>query len=150
MLRHPDASSSIGDSRNRASFPSFPTVKCKTPSASHLSGKLGTSCARAPPSQRHQHRDYFPGSAVPAVAPEIAAAIDEHPTPAKSSGSKKNQKTWRAFLRRARIGQLVQSKGLKMRSIKRSPSAARHRLRQSPELEQKTLLSLAFTTSPTE
>ncbi len=50
-----------------------------------------------------------------------------------------------------RIGQLVQSKGLKMRSIKRSPSASPATgSAKAHELEQKTLLSLAFTTSPTE
>jgi len=34
-----------------------------------------------------------------------------------------------------------------MRSIKRSPSASPALARESPELEQKTLLSLAFTTA---
>src|SRR5258706_1432165 len=50
-----------------------------------------------------------------------------------------------------RIGQLVKSKGLKMPSIKRSPSASPATgSAKAHELEQKTLLSLAFTTSPTE
>ena len=50
-----------------------------------------------------------------------------------------------------RIGQLLQSKGLKMRSIKRSPSASPATgSAKAHELEQKTLLSLAFTTMPAE
>jgi len=85
----------------------------------------------------------------PLLRPEIAAAIDEHPNAREVVWVQEEPKNMGAhFFVMPRIGQLVQSKGLKIRSIKRSPSASPATgSAKAHELEQKTLLSLAFTTA---
>src|SRR6266404_4433669 len=154
MLRHPDAASSIGDFTQPRFLPVVPDREVQDAKRILIvSGKLGHELR----AERRRRKD--PSTAIifldqlyPLLRPEIAAAIDEHPNAREVVWIQEEPKNMGAhFFVVPRIGQLVQSKGLKMRSIKRSPSASPATgSAKAHELEQKTLLSLAFTTSPTE
>jgi len=154
MLRHPDASSSIGDFAQPRFLPVVPDREVQDAKRILIvSGKLGHELR----AERRRRKDtstaiIFLDQLYPLLRPEIAAAIDEHPNAREVVWIQEEPKNMGAhFFVVPRIGQLVQSKGLKMRSIKRSPSASPATgSAKAHELEQKTLLSLAFTTSPTE
>src|SRR6267143_1277408 len=118
-----------------------------------VSGKLGHELR----AERRRRKDtstaiIFLDQLYPLLRPELSSAIDAHPNAREVVWIQEEPKNMGAhFFVVPRIGQLVQSKGLKMRSIKRSPSASPATASaKAHELEQKTLLSLAFTTSPTE
>jgi 2-oxoglutarate dehydrogenase E1 component len=154
MLRHPDASASIDDFTQPRFLPVVPDREVQDAKRILIvTGKLGHELR----AERRRRKDtstaiIFLDQLYPLLRPEIAAAIDEHPNAREVVWVQEEPKNMGAhFFVMPRIGQLVQSKGLKMRSIKRSPSASP--ATGSPkahELEQKTLLSLAFTTMPAE
>ncbi len=154
MLRHPDASSSIGDFTQPRFLPVVPDREVQDAKRILIvSGKLGHELR----AERRRRKDtstaiIFLDQLYPLLRPEIAAAIDEHPNAREVVWVQEEPKNMGAhFFVMPRIGQLVQSKGLKMRSIKRSPSASPATgSAKAHELEQKTLLSLAFTTSRTD
>jgi 2-oxoglutarate dehydrogenase E1 component len=154
MLRHPAASSSIDDFTQPRFLPVVPDREVQDAKRILIvSGKLGHELR----AERRRRKDantaiIFLDQLYPLLRPEIAAAIDEHPNAREVVWVQEEPKNMGAhFFVMPRIGQLVQSKGLKMRSIKRSPSASPATgSAKAHELEQKTLLSLAFTTSPTE
>jgi 2-oxoglutarate dehydrogenase E1 component len=154
MLRHPDASSSIGDFTQPRFLPVVPDREVQDAKRILIvSGKLGHELH----AERRRRKDtstaiIFLDQLYPLLRPEIAAAIDEHPNAREVVWVQEEPKNMGAhFFVMPRIGQLVQSKGLKMRSIKRSPSASPATgSAKAHELEQKTLLSLAFTTSSTD
>jgi len=154
MLRHPDASSSIDDFTQPRFLPVVPDREVQDAKRILIvSGKLGHELR----AERRRRKDtstaiIFLDQLYPLLRPEISAAIDEHPHAREVVWIQEEPKNMGAhFFVVPRIGQLVQSKGLKMRSIKRSPSASPATgSAKAHELEQKTLLSLAFTTSPTE
>ena len=154
MLRHPDASSSIEEFTQARFLPVVPDREVQDAKRILIvSGKLGHELR----AERRRRKDtstaiIFLDQLYPLLRPEIAAAIDEHPNAREVVWVQEEPKNMGAhFFVMPRIGQLVQSKGLKMRSIKRSPSASPATgSAKAHELEQKTLLSLAFTTSPTE
>jgi 2-oxoglutarate dehydrogenase E1 component len=153
MLRHPDASSSIDEFTQTRFLPVVPDREVQDAKRILIaSGKVGHELR----AERRRRKDtstaiIFLDQLYPLLRPEIAAAIDEHPNAREVVWVQEEPKNMGAhFFVMPRIGQLVQSKGLKMRSIKRSPSASPATgSAKAHELEQKTLLSLAFTTSPT-
>jgi 2-oxoglutarate dehydrogenase E1 component len=154
MLRHPDASSSIDKFTRPRFLPVVPDGEVQDAKRILIvSGKLGHELR----AERRRRNDtstaiVFLDQLYPLLRPEISAAIDEHPNAREVVWIQEEPKNMGAhFFVVPRIGQLVQSKGLKMRSIKRSPSASPATgSAKAHELEQKTLLSLAFTTSSTE
>jgi 2-oxoglutarate dehydrogenase E1 component len=154
MLRHPDASSSLDDFTQPRFLPVVPDREVQDAKRILIvSGKLGHELR----AERRRRKDtstaiIFLDQLYPLLRPEISAAIDEHPNAREVVWIQEEPKNMGAhFFVVPRIGQLVQSKGLKIRSIKRSPSASPATgSAKAHELEQKTLLSLAFTTSPTE
>jgi 2-oxoglutarate dehydrogenase E1 component len=154
MLRHPDASSRIDEFTQPRFLPVVPDREVQDAKRILIvSGKLGHELR----AERRRRKDtstaiIFLDQLYPLLRPEISAAIDEHPNAREVVWIQEEPKNMGAhFFVVPRIGQLVQSKGLKMRSIKRSPSASPATgSAKAHELEQKTLLSLAFTTSSTE
>jgi 2-oxoglutarate dehydrogenase E1 component len=154
MLRHPEASSSIEDFAAPRFLPVVPDREVRDAKRILIaSGKVGHELR----AERRRRKDtstaiLFLDQLYPLLRPEIAAAIDEHPHAREVVWVQEEPKNMGAlFFVGPRIAQLVQSKGLKMRSIKRSPSASPATgSAKAHELEQKTLLSLAFTTMPTE
>jgi len=151
MLRHPDASSSIDDFTQPRFLPVVPDREVQDAKRILIvSGKLGHELR----AERRRRKDtstaiIFLDQLYPLLRPEIAAAIDEHPNAREVVWVQEEPKNMGAhFFVMPRIGQLAQSKGLKIRSIKRSPSASPATgSAKAHELEQKTLLSLAFTTA---
>jgi len=154
MLRHPDAASSIDDFTQPRFLPVVPDREVQDAKRILIvSGKLGHELR----AERRRRKDtstaiIFLDQLYPLLRPEIAAAIDEHPNAREVVWVQEEPKNMGAhFFVMPRIGQLAQSKGLKIRSIKRSPSASPATgSAKAHELEQKTLLSLAFTPSPTD
>src|SRR6266849_7920543 len=146
MLRHPDASSSIEDFAQPRFLPVVPDREVQDAKRILIvSGKLGHELR----AERRCRKDtstaiIFLDQLYPLLRPEISAAIDEHPNAREVVWIQEEPKNMGAhFFVVPRIGQLVQSKGLKMRSIKRSPSASPATgSAKAHELEQKTLLSL--------
>jgi 2-oxoglutarate dehydrogenase E1 component len=151
MLRHPDASSNIDEFTQPRFLPVVPDREVQDAKRILIvSGKLGHELR----AERRRRKDtstaiIFLDQLYPLLRPEISAAIDEHPNAREVVWIQEEPKNMGAhFFVVPRIGQLVQSKGLKMRSIKRSPSASPATgSAKAHELEQKTLLSLAFTTA---
>ncbi len=151
MLRHPDASSGIDDFAQPRFLPVVPDREVQDAKRILIvSGKLGHELR----AERRRRKDtstaiIFLDQLYPLLRPEISAALDAHPNAREVVWIQEEPKNMGAhFFVVPRIGQLVQSKGLKMRSIKRSPSASPATgSAKAHELEQKTLLSLAFTTA---
>ena len=154
MLRHPDASSSIDDFTQPRFLPVVPDREVQDAKRILIvSGKLGHELR----AERRRRKDtstaiIFLDQLYPLLRPEISAALDEHPNAREVVWVQEEPKNMGAhFFVMPRIGQLAQSKGMKIRSIKRSPSASPATgSAKAHELEQKTLLSLAFTTSATK
>jgi 2-oxoglutarate dehydrogenase E1 component len=154
MLRHPDASSSIDDFTQPRFLPVVPDREVQDAKRILIvSGKLGHELR----AERRRRKDtstaiIFLDQLYPLLRPEISAALDEHPNAREVVWVQEEPKNMGAhFFVVPRIGQLVQSRGLKIRSIKRSPSASPATgSAKAHELEQKTLLSMAFTSMPAE
>jgi 2-oxoglutarate dehydrogenase E1 component len=154
MLRHPDATSRIEEFTQRRFLPVVPEREIQDAKRILIaSGKVGHELR----AERRRRKDtstaiLFLDQLYPLPRPEILAAIEEHPNAREVVWVQEEPKNMGAlFWVVPRIAQLIQSKGLKMRSIKRSPSASPATgSAKAHELEQKTLLSLAFTTTTAE
>jgi 2-oxoglutarate dehydrogenase E1 component len=154
MLRHPDASSSIDEFTQPRFLPVVPEREIQDARRILIaSGKVGHELR----AERRRRKDtstaiLFLDQLYPLPRPEILAAIEEHPNAREVVWVQEEPKNMGAlFWVVPRIAQLIQSKGLKMRTIKRSPSASPATgSAKAHELEQKTLLSLAFTTTTAE
>ena len=154
MLRHPDASSSIGEFTQPRFLPVVPEREVQDAQRILIaSGKVGHEL-RAERRRRKETSTaiLFLDQLYPLPRPEILAAIEEHPNAREVVWVQEEPKNMGAlFFVVPRIAQLIQSKGLKIRSIKRSPSASPATgSGKAHELEQKTLLSLAFTTTTSQ
>jgi len=151
MLRHPDASSSIDEFTQPRFLPVVPEREIQDARRILIaSGKVGHELR----AERRRRKDtgtaiLFLDQLYPLPRPEILAAIEAHPNAREVVWVQEEPKNMGAlFFVVPRIAQLIQSKGLKVRSIKRSPSASPATgSAKAHELEQKTLLSLAFTTT---
>ena len=151
MLRHPDASSNIEEFTNPRFLALVPDRDVQDASRILIaSGKVGHELR----AERQRRKDtttaiFFLDQLYPMPRAEISAAIAEHPhareivwvqeEPGNMGGA--------GFVL-PRLERLAKAAGLGLRSVKRSHSASPATgSAKAHELEQKTLLSLAFTTS---
>src|SRR5262249_9626190 len=153
MLRHPDASSSI----NEFTQPHFQQVvqDREITDAKRVliaSGKVGHELR----AERRRRKDtstaiLFLDQLYPMPKAEISAAIDAHPNAREIVWVQEEPRNMGPFFYvMPRLTQIAHLKGLSLRSVKRSASASPATgSAKAHELEQKTLLSLAFTTTST-
>jgi 2-oxoglutarate dehydrogenase E1 component len=151
MLRHPDASSPLAD----FSRPRFLTLVPDTEvtdahSILIASGKVGHELR----AERRRRKDtntaiFFLDQLYPLPKTEIAAAIDAHPNAREIVWVQEEPANMGAlFYVLPRLERIAQAKNLRVRSVKRSASASPATgSAKAHELEQKTLLTLAFATT---
>jgi 2-oxoglutarate dehydrogenase E1 component len=153
MLRHPDASSTIEE----FSRPRFLTlVPDNEVQDAHTiliaSGKVGHELR----AERRRRKDtstaiFFLDQLYPLPKAEIAAAIDAYPNAREIVWVQEEPANMGAlFYILPRLERIAQAKNLRVRSVKRSASASPATgSAKAHELEQKTLITLAFGTSTT-
>lgn len=151
MLRHPDASSKL----EALTQPRFQTVVRDTEiqDAKRIlmaSGKVGHELK----AERRRRKDtstaiLFLDQLYPLPRPEIAAALAEHPNAREVIWVQEEPRNMGPFFYVVpRLEPLAKAAGMRLRSIKRSASASPATgSAKAHEMEQKTLLSLAFTTA---
>ena len=151
MLRHPDASSNVEEFTAARFLPLVPDREIQNAKRILIaSGKVGHELR----AERRRRKDtstaiFFLDQLYPLPRPEITAAIEAHPNAREIIWVQEEPGNMGAlFYVLPRLQRLAQDKGLKVRSIKRSASASPATgSAKAHELEQKTLLSLAFTTT---
>jgi 2-oxoglutarate dehydrogenase E1 component len=151
MLRHPDASSNIEDFTAPRFLPVFPDREIQDAKRILIaSGKVGHELR----AERRRRKDtntaiLFLDQLYPLPRPEITAAMEAHPNAREIIWVQEEPSNMGAhFYVLPRLQRLAQDKGLRLRSIKRSASASPATgSAKAHELEQKTLLSMAFTTT---
>ena len=154
MLRHPEASSNLADFTQPHFLPVVPDREVTD--AKHIliaSGKVGHELK----AERRKRKDsstaiLFLDQLYPLPRPEIAAALDAHPNAREVIWVQEEPRNMGAFFYvMPRLAQMAQERELKLRSVKRSSSASPATgSAKAHELEQKTLLSLAFTTTSSD
>ena len=151
MLRHPDASSSIEGFTKPRFLPLVPDVEIQKASRILIaSGKVGHELR----AERRRRKDtstaiFFLDQLYPMPRAEISAAIAAHPNAREIVWVQEEPGNMGAagFVL-PRLERIAKSAGLVLRSVKRSPSASPATgSAKAHELEQKTLLALAFTTA---
>jgi 2-oxoglutarate dehydrogenase E1 component len=151
MLRHPDASSPIEDFSRPRFHPLVPDTEV-TDAHSILiaSGKVGHELR----AERRRRKDtgtaiFFLDQLYPLPKTEIAAAIDAHPNAREIVWVQEEPANMGAlFYVLPRLERIAQSKNIRVRSVKRSASASPATgSAKAHELEQKTLVTLAFATT---
>jgi 2-oxoglutarate dehydrogenase E1 component len=151
MLRHPDASSVIDELAIPRFLPLVPDREIRDASRILIaSGKVGHELR----AERRRRKDtttaiFFLDQIYPMPRAEISAAIAEHPHAREVVWVQEEPGNMGAagFVL-PRLERMVKAAGLVLRSVKRSPSASPATgSAKAHELEQKTLLSLAFTTA---
>jgi len=151
MLRHPEASSSLDDFTQPHFLPVVPDREITNARRILIaSGKVGHELKV----ERRKRKDtssaiLFLDQLYPLPRHEIAAAFDAHPNAREAIWVQEEPRNMGPFFYvMPRLAQLVQDRGLNLRSVKRSSSASPATgSAKAHELEQKTLLSLAFTTA---
>jgi 2-oxoglutarate dehydrogenase E1 component len=151
MLRHPDASSKLEDLEAPRFLPIVPDREIQDATRILIaSGKVGHDLR----AERRKRKDtstaiFFLDQLYPLPRPEITAAIEAHPKAREIIWVQEEPANMGAlFYVLPRLQRLAQEKGLRVRSVKRSASASPATgSAKAHELEQKTLLSLAFTTT---
>jgi 2-oxoglutarate dehydrogenase E1 component len=151
MLRHPDASSNIEDFTKSRFLPLVPDREVQDARRILIaSGKVGHELRN----ERRRRKDtntaiFFLDQLYPLPRTEIAAAIDEHPHAREIVWVQEEPGNMGAAgYVLPRFERLAKARGLNFRSVKRSASASPATgSAKAHELEQKTLLALAFTTS---
>ncbi len=154
MLRHPDASSPIEEFTKPRFLPLVPDREVRDARRILVaSGKVGHEL-RAERRRRKDSRTaiFFLDQLYPMPRAEISAAIAEH--------SNAREIVWvqeepgnmgAAGYVVPRLERIAKAGGLRVRSVKRSPSASPATgSAKAHEMEQKTLLALAFTTASNE
>jgi 2-oxoglutarate dehydrogenase E1 component len=151
MLRHPDAGSPL-EEFTRARFQALVPDSEITDAHSILiaSGKVGHELR----AERRRRNDtstaiFFLDQLYPLPKTEIAAAIDAHPHAREMVWVQEEPANMGAlFYVLPRLERIAQSKNLSVRTVKRSASASPATgSAKAHELEQKTLLTLAFATA---
>jgi 2-oxoglutarate dehydrogenase E1 component len=151
MLRHPDASCPLADF-SRPRFQTLVPDPEVTDAHSILiaSGKVGHELR----AERRRRKDtgtaiFFLDQLYPLPKVEIAAAIDAHPNAREIVWVQEEPANMGAlFYVLPRLERIAHAKNLRVRSVKRSASASPATgSGKAHELEQKTLLTLAFATS---
>jgi 2-oxoglutarate dehydrogenase E1 component len=151
MLRHPDASSNIEDFTRARFLPLVPDREVQDAKRILIaSGKVGHELR----GERRRRKDsstaiFFLDQLYPLPRTEISAALAEHPNAREIVWVQEEPANMGAlFYILPRLERLAQAQGLQVRSVKRSASASPATgSAKAHELEQKTLLALAFTTS---
>jgi 2-oxoglutarate dehydrogenase E1 component len=151
MLRHPDASSNIEDFTRPRFLPIVPDHEVQDAKRILIaSGKVGHELR----GERRRRKDtstaiFFLDQLYPLPRTEISAALAEHPNAREIVWVQEEPANMGAlFYILPRLERLAQAKGLPVRSVKRSASASPATgSAKAHELEQKTLLALAFTTA---
>jgi 2-oxoglutarate dehydrogenase E1 component len=154
MLRNPEASSPI----EAFSAPRFQQLVPDTEiqDATRIliaSGKVGHELR----AERRRRKDtttaiFFLDQLYPLPRTEITAALEAHPHAREVLWVQEEPRNMGPFFYVVpRLEQLVEARGLRLRSVKRSASASPATgSAKAHELEQKTLLALAFTTTAAE
>jgi 2-oxoglutarate dehydrogenase E1 component len=151
MLRHPDASSDIADFSSPRFLPVVPDREISDAKRIlFASGKVGHELQ----AERKRRGDTstaicFLDQLYPLPRPEILALLDAHPNAHEIVWVQEEPGNMGAhFYVTPRLQRLAQEKGRKVRAVKRSASASPATgSAKAHEMEQKTLLSLAFTTT---
>ena len=151
MLRHPDASSNIEEFTSPRFLPLVSDREISNASRILIaSGKVGHELR----AERRRRKDtstaiFFLDQLYPLPRTEIAAAIAEHPHAREIVWVQEEPGNMgSAGFVLPRLERIAKAAGLVLRSVKRSPSASPATgSAKAHELEQKTLLSLAFTTA---
>jgi 2-oxoglutarate dehydrogenase E1 component len=154
MLRHPDASSGIEDFTQPRFLPLVPDREIQDAKRILIaSGKVGHELQ----AERKRRNDtstaiFFLDQLYPLPRTEIAEALDAHPNAHEIVWVQEEPSNMGAhFYVMPRLQRLAQDKGRKVRAVKRSASASPATgSAKAHELEQKTLLNLAFTTTAAE
>jgi 2-oxoglutarate dehydrogenase E1 component len=151
MLRHPDASSKIEEFTRPRFLPLVPDREVQDAKRILIaSGKVGHELR----GERRRRKDtstaiFFLDQLYPLPRTEITAAIAEHPHAREIVWVQEEPANMGAhFYILPRLERLAKASGLRVRSVKRSGSASPATgSAKAHELEQKTLLALAFTTA---
>src|SRR5579863_2709754 len=151
MLRHPDASSQLDDLAQPRFLPVVPDREVTDARRILIaSGKVGHELK----AERRKRKDastaiLFLDQLYPLPRPEIAAAFAAYPNAREVVWVQEEPRNMGPFFYvMPRLTQLTHEMNLVLRSVKRSSSASPATgSAKAHELEQKTLLSLAFTTS---
>jgi len=151
MLRHPDASSSIEELTQPKFLQLVPDREVTNAKRILIaSGKVGHELK----AERRRRKDthtaiFFLDQLYPLPRHEINAALDAHPHAREIVWVQEEPRNMGAFFFvMPRLTQIAHARGLSIRSVKRSASASPATgSAKAHELEQKTLLSLAFTTT---
>jgi len=154
MLRHPDASSNIEEFTKPRFLPLVPDREVQDARRILIaSGKVGHELR----AERRRRKDtntaiFFLDQLYPLPRTEIAAAIAEHPNAREIVWVQEEPGNMGAVgYVLPRLERLAKARGLSVRSVKRSASASPATgSAKAHELEQKTLLALAFTTSSSD
>jgi 2-oxoglutarate dehydrogenase E1 component len=150
MLRHPDACSTIEEFAQPRFLPVVPDREVSDAKRILIaSGKVGHELK----AQRRKRQDLstailFLDQLYPLPRHEIAAALAAHPHAREVVWVQEEPRNMGPFFWvMPRLTQLAAERGLNLRSVKRSSSASPATgSAKAHEMEQKTLLSLAFTT----
>jgi 2-oxoglutarate dehydrogenase E1 component len=150
MLRHPDASSPIQDFAEPRFLPLIPDREVQDAKRILIaSGKVGHELR----AERRRRNDtetaiFFLDQLYPLPRVEIKAAIATHPNAREIIWVQEEPRNMGPFFYVVpRLEYLAKEIGLRLRSVKRSSSASPATgSAKAHELEQKTLLALAFTT----
>src|SRR6266700_2735477 len=151
MLRHPDASSNIEEFTKPRFLPLVPDREVQDARRILIaSGKVGHELR----GERRRRKDtntaiFFLDQLYPLPRTEIAAAIEGHPNAREIVWVQEEPANMGAAgYVMPRFERIAKARGLNFRSVKRSASASPATgSAKAHELEQKTLLALAFTTS---
>ena len=150
MLRHPDASSQIQDFAEPRFLPLIPDREVQDAKRILIaSGKVGHELR----AERRRRKDsetaiFFLEQFYPLPRLDITAAITAHPHAREIIWVQEEPRNMGGFFYVVpRLERLAKDLGLRVRSVKRSTSASPATgSAKAHELEQKTLLALAFTT----
>ena len=151
MLRHPDASSNIEEFTKPRFLPLVPDREVQDARRILIaSGKVGHELR----AERRRRKDtntaiFFLDQLYPLPRTEISAAIEGHPNAREIVWVQEEPANMGAAgYVMPRFERIAKARGLNFRSVKRSASASPATgSAKAHELEQKTLLALAFTTS---
>src|SRR5262249_11399599 len=151
MLRHPEASSGIEEFTQPRFQPLMSDREVQDASRILIaSGKVGHELK----AERRRRKDsstaiFFLDQLYPFPRNEIVSAIGEHPNAREVVWVQEEPANMGAlFYILPRLERLASASGLRVRSVKRSASASPATgSAKAHELEQKTLLTLAFTTT---
>jgi 2-oxoglutarate dehydrogenase E1 component len=154
MLRHPDASSPIEEFTKPRFLPLVPDREVQDARRILIaSGKVGHELS----AERRRRKDsstaiFFLDQLYPMPRTEISAAIAEHANAREIVWVQEEPGNMGAAgYVLPRLERIAKAGGLRVRSVKRSPSASPATgSAKAHEMEQKTLLALAFTTASSE